>query len=89
MGKRYVYVWVDGVYFATRLEEARHGILVMIGATPDGHKALVGLWDGSRESEQSWTELLLDLKSHGLEHGPTLAIGDGALGFWAVFQTWL
>jgi transposase-like protein len=89
MGKRYVYFWVDGVYFETRLEEARHCILVMIGATPDGDKELVGLWDGYRESEQSWKELLLDLKSHGLEHGPALAIGDGALGFWAVFQTWI
>jgi transposase-like protein len=86
MGKRYVYFWVDGVYFETRLEEARHCILVMIGATPDGHKELVGLWDGYRESEQSWKELLLDLKSHGLEHGPALAIGDGALGFWKALR---
>jgi putative transposase len=85
-GKRYVYFWVDGVYFETRLEEARHCILVIIGATPDGHKELVGLWDGYRESEQSWKELLLDLKSHGLEHGPTLAIGDGALGFWKALR---
>jgi transposase-like protein len=81
-GKRSVYVWVDGVYVETRLEEARHCILVIIGATPEGHKELVGLWDGSRESEQSWKALLLDLKSRGLESGPALAIGDGALGFW-------
>jgi len=81
-GKRYVYFWVDGVYVETRMEEARQCILVMIGAPPDGHKELVGLWDGYRESEQSWKELLIDLKSRGLEHGPTLAIGDGALGFW-------
>jgi len=80
-GKRYVYFWVDGVYFQTRLEEARHGILVIIGADATGHKELVGLWDGSRESEQSWQELLLDLKSHGLAQAPALAIGDGALGF--------
>src|SRR5262245_38558412 len=85
-GKRYIYFWVDGVYFETRLEEARHCLLVIIGATPDGHKELVGLWDGYRESEQSWKELLLDLKNHGLEHGPALAIGDGALGFWKALR---
>ena len=85
-GKRYVYFWVDGVYFETRLDEARHCILVIIGADPSGHKELVGLWDGYRESEQSWKELLLDLQSRGLEHGPTLAIGDGALGFWKALR---
>jgi putative transposase len=85
-GKRYVYFWVDGVYFETRLEEARHCILVIIGATSDGHKELVGLWDGYRDSEQSWKELLLDLQSRGLEHGPALAIGDGALGFWKALR---
>jgi putative transposase len=85
-GKRYVYFWVDGVYFETRLEEARHCILVIIGATSDGHKELVGLWDGYRASEQSWKELLLDLQSRGLEHGPALAIGDGALGFWKALR---
>jgi transposase-like protein len=85
-GKRYVYFWVDGVYFATRLEEARHCILVIIGADASGQKELVGLWDGYRESEQSWKELLLDLKSRGLAHGPTLAIGDGALGFWKALR---
>src|SRR5215475_1311209 len=78
-GKRYV-------YFGTRLEEARHGILVIMGADLSGHKELVGLWDGYRESEQSWKELLLDLQSRGLEHGPTLAIGDGALGFWKALR---
>jgi putative transposase len=85
-GKRYVYVWVDGVYFESRLEEARHCILVIMGANPSGHKELIGLWDGYRESEQSWKELLLDLKSRGLEYGPALAIGDGALGFWKALR---
>ena len=85
-GKRYVYFWVDGVYFETRLEEARQCILVIIGVDTSGQKELVGLWDGYRESEQSWKELLLDLKSHGLEHGPALAIGDGALGFWKALR---
>ena len=85
-GKRYVYFWVDGVYLATRLEEARHCILVIIGADTTGHKELVGLWDGYRESEQSWQELLLDLKSRGLVQAPALAIGDGALGFWKALR---
>lgn len=76
-----VYFLVDGVYFATRLEEARHGILIILGAPPSGHTELIGLWDGYRESAQSWKDLPLDLKSRGLEHGPTLAIGDGAMGF--------
>lgn len=81
-GKRYVCFWVDGVYVETRLEEARQGLLVIIGADASGQKELVGLWDGSRESEQSWKDLLLDLTSRGLAQGPALAIGDGALGFW-------
>jgi putative transposase len=85
-GKRYVYFWVDGVYLETRLEESRHCILVIIGADASGQKELVGLWDGYRESEQSWKELLLDLKSRGLVQGPVLAIGDGALGFWKALR---
>jgi putative transposase len=85
-GKRYVYFWVDGVYLETRLEDARHCILGLIGADAKGQKDLVGLWDGYRESEQSWKELLLDLQSRGLAHGPTLALGDGALGFWKALR---
>ena len=85
-GKRYVYFWVDGVFFETRLDEARHCLLVIIGADASGQKELVGLWDGYRESEQSWKDLLLDLKSRGLVRGPVLAIGDGALGFWKALR---
>jgi transposase-like protein len=85
-GKRYVYFWVDGVYFQARLEQARQCFLVIIGADEAGNKELVGLWDGFRESEQSWMELLLDLKSRGLEMGPKLAVGDGALGFWTALR---
>jgi transposase-like protein len=80
--KRYVYFWVDGVYFNIRLEEERQCILVVMGATAEGQKELVAIQDGYRESEQSWKELLLDLKARGLEEGPKLAVGDGALGFW-------
>ena len=80
--KRYVYFWADGIYFQVRLEQANQCFLVIIGADEAGNKELIGFWDGYRESEQSWTELLLDLKSRGLVIGPKLAVGDGALGFW-------
>jgi len=80
--KRYVYFWVDGIHFNIRLEEERQCILVVMGATPEGKKELVAIQDGYRESEQSWKELLLDLKARGLKNAPKLAIGDGALGFW-------
>jgi putative transposase len=88
-GKRYVYVWADGVHFNIRLEQDRQCILVLMGATADGQKELIAVADGYRESEQSWKELLLDCKARGLEVDPGLAIGDGALGFWkAVRQVW-
>lgn len=81
-GKKYVYVWADGIYFNVRLEDDRTCILVLIGATPDGQKELIAVVDGYRESEQSWLSLLLDLKQRGLVVEPKLAIGDGSLGFW-------
>jgi transposase-like protein len=87
--KRYVYFWVDGIHFNVRLEDTenqRQCILVVMGATPEGKKELVAVQDGYRESEQSWKELLLDLKARGLEHGPELAVGDGALGFWKAIR---
>jgi putative transposase len=87
--KRYVYFWVDGIHVQARLEDAAQCLLVIIGATPEGKKELVGLIDGVRESAQSWKELLLDLKRRGLALGPELAIADGALGFWqAVEEVW-
>jgi putative transposase len=88
-GKRYVYVWADGVHFNIRLEQDRQCILVLMGATAEGKKELIAVSDGYRESEQSWKELLLDVKARGLEIEPSLAIGDGALGFWkSVRQVW-
>jgi putative transposase len=81
--KQYVYFWVDGIHFNIRLEEDRQCILVVMGATPEGKKELVAVQDGIRESEQSWRELLLDLRARGLQEAPKLAVGDGALGFWA------
>jgi len=87
--KRYVYFWVDGIHVQARLEDEAQCLLVIIGATPEGKKELLGLIDGVRESAQSWTELLLDLKRRGLTTGPELAIADGALGFWqAIEEVW-
>ena len=88
-GKRYVYFWVDGIYVQARLEDDAQCLLVIIGATAEGKKELVGLADGIRESALSWKELLLDLKRRGLTIGPQLAVADGALGFWkAIDQVW-
>jgi putative transposase len=81
-GKKYVYVWADGVHFNIRLQEDRQCILVLMGATEDGRKELIAVADGFRESEQSWKSLLLDAKARGLVVDPKLATGDGALGFW-------
>ncbi len=80
--RRYVYFWADGVYFSPRMDHDKQCVLVIIGADAMGNKDIVGLVDGYRESAQSWKELLLDLKRRGLETGPELAVGDGALGFW-------
>ncbi len=85
-GKRYVYLWADGIYFNVRLDKDRPCILVLMGATADGKKELVALWDGHRESKASWQGVLRDLKRRGLAAGPKLAIGDGALGFWAALE---
>lgn len=82
--KRYVYVWADGIHFNIRLgEDDRMCILVLMGTTMDGEKELIALSEGYRESEASWKMMLLDLRSRGLSVDPSLAIADGALGFWA------
>jgi transposase-like protein len=81
----YVYVWVDGVHFRIRLEDDRLCTLVMIGARPDGTKELVAVEDGYRESTESWRTVLRDLKRRGMQ-APAVAVGDGALGFWAAVR---
>jgi putative transposase len=81
----FVYVWVDGVHFNIRLEEDRLCVLVMVGVRLDGTKELVAIRDGYRESKESWADLLRDLKRRGMR-APVLAIGDGALGFWAAVR---
>jgi transposase-like protein len=81
----YVYVWADGVHFNIRLEQDRLCCLVLIGVRADGHKELVAVSDGYRESTESWSEVLRDLKRRGLR-APVLAIGDGALGFWGALR---
>ena len=87
--RRYVYFWADGIHVQARLEDDAQCLLVIIGATPEGKKELVGLTDGVRESAQSWRELLLDLRRRGLAMGPELAVADGALGFWkAIEEVW-
>lgn len=85
-GKRYVYLWADGVYFNVRLEKDRPCMLVLMGALEDGTKELVAVWDGRRESKESWLEVMRDLKARGLVEAPKLAVGDGALGFWASLE---
>ncbi len=72
----------DGVYLQARMEPQAECMLVLIGATPEGKKELIGFQTGMRESAQSWKELLVDLKARGLAVAPQAAIGDGALGFW-------
>jgi putative transposase len=84
--KRYVYVWADGVYLQARMEPQAECMLVLIGATPEGKKELLGFQVGMRESAQSWRELLVDLKARGLTIAPELATGDGALGFWKALE---
>jgi len=84
--RRYVYVWADGVYLQARMEPQADCMLVLIGATPEGKKELLGFQVGVRESAQSWRELLVDLKARGLVIAPELATGDGALGFWKALE---
>ena len=78
----FVYVWVDGIHFNVRLDDDRLCTLVMIGVRPDGQKELIAVEDGYRESKESWMTLLRDLKRRGMQ-APKIAVGDGALGFWA------
>ena len=86
-GKRWVYWWVDGIHAGAR-GEGHEGqcLLVIMGVTPDGKKERVAIADGFRESKASWSEVLLDLKARGLQSGPLLAVGDGAMGFWAALE---
>jgi putative transposase len=80
--RRYVYVWADGVYLQARMEDHGECMLVLIGATPEGKKELIGFQVGVRESAQSWRELLVEVKQRGVTIAPEIAVGDGALGFW-------
>lgn len=85
-GKRYVYIWVDGIYCNVRLDDQKSCLLIVMGADKHGNKELIAVNDGYRESKASWKEILLDLKHRGLKNGPKLAVGDGALGFWAALD---
>ena len=85
-GKRYAYVWVDGIYFNVRLQPDRPCVLVVIGATEDGTKELLAVVDGERGSYLSWLQLLQDLKARGLTEDPCIAVGDRSLGFWKALR---
>ncbi|MBU3032455.1 IS256 family transposase [Paracoccus marinaquae] len=84
--RRFLYIWADGVYFKPRMAEEKQCVLVIVGADEYGRKELLAMTDGFRESTQSWREVLLDLRRRGLKQDPKLAIGDGALGFWAALR---
>jgi putative transposase len=84
--RRYVYLWAGGVYLQARMEPQAECMPVLIGATPEGKKELVGFRVGVRESARSWRGLLADLKARGLAIAPELATGDGALGFWTALE---
>jgi len=81
----YIYVWVDGVHFNVRLEDERLCTLVMMGVRPDGNKEVIAIEDGYRESADSWASLLRDVTKRGMR-APEVAVGDGALGFWAALR---
>lgn len=84
-GRDHVYIWADGIHFQVRLEEDRLACLVILGVLPDGRKEIIALEDEYRESTESWLSILRDLQRRGLV-APVLAIGDGALGFWAALR---
>ena len=84
--QRYVYLWADAIYFNVRLSKDRPCVLVLVGATEDGHKELLAIEDGERESQLSWQHLLQDLKARGMKESPLLAVADGALGFWKALE---
>lgn len=84
--KRYVYLWADGIYFNVRLSDDRPCLLIVMGTLEDGKKELIAIHDGIRESKLCWQELMRDLKNRGLKEPPKLAVGDGALGFWAALE---
>jgi putative transposase len=88
-GERYVYVWADGIYSTLRGEDDRLCLLILIGVNERGARRLLALSDGYRESKASWLSVLQDLEAQGLTRPPALAIGDGALGFWAALaEAW-
>ena len=82
---RWVYIWADGIYSGLRAEQAKMCALVIIGVNERGEKHFLAIEDGVRESTQSWRELLLNLKARGM-NSPQMAIGDGAMGFWAALE---
>jgi transposase-like protein len=76
-----VYLWVDGIYVKAGLEKDKAAMLVAVAALRDGSKVVVAVESGSRESTETWSAILRDLKQRGL-NCPKLIIGDGHLGIW-------
>ena len=86
-GRRSAHGWADGVRTHLRSEDdPRMCLLVILGVTAEGKKDIVAVTDGLRESKTSWLEVLRDLRDRGLQEAPLLAIGDGAMGFWATLD---
>lgn len=81
-GRKFVYLWADGIHLKARLEDSKQCVLVIIGVDEQGKKHFLAIEDGVRESTLSWRSVLLSLKQRGLKTSPKLAVGDGALGFW-------
>jgi putative transposase len=84
--ERYAYLFADGLYLKAGLEKEKTAVLVVLGVTADGRKELLAMEEGYRESTASWSELLRGLRDRGLAQAPLVAVGDGALGFWAALD---
>ena len=82
---QWVYIWADGIYSGLRSDDVKLCALVVIGVNKHGQKRFLALEDGVRESTQSWRELLLGLKSRGM-NVPKLAVSDGAVGLWSALD---
>ncbi len=86
LGERYVYVFADGLYLKAGQEREKTAVLVVIGVRADGQKELLAMEEGYRESTVSWSQVLRGLRDRGLVEPPLVAVGDGAMGFWAALE---
>jgi putative transposase len=84
-GLEVVYLWVDGVYVKAGLEKDKAALLVAIGGLSEGQKVVLAVEPGYRESTESWSQILRDLKRRGL-NSLRLVVGDGHLGIWGALS---